>query len=190
MTNYRRPDVTGGTIFFTVCLADRRSDLLVREVDRLREVVRQSLTERPVDILAWVVLPDHMHCVWRLPRGDKAFGQRWGVIKSRFSRGLLKAHGWDRSAMRRATGRMGLNPILRVEAAGSRGLSPSKVAKGDAGIWQRRFWEHHCRSEEDVAACVRYCHLNAVKHGFVARAEDWQWSSVHREVKAGRWGGG
>ena len=187
MTNYLRPNVSGSTVFFTVCLADRSSDLLIREVDRLRAAVRQTKAERPFEILAWVVMPDHMHCVWRLPGGDKAYGQRWGAIKSRFSRSVLKAHGWDKGAVVTSEGRMGLNPILRLEAPGSRGLSPSKIAKGDAGIWQRRFYEHHCRGEEDVAACVRYCHLNPVKHGFVERAEDWRWSSVRRGVELAQW---
>lgn len=85
MSVYRRPRVTGATVFFTVCLAHRGSDLLVREVDLLREAVRVTKRERPFDILAWVLLPDHMHCVWRMPAGDRAYGTRWGAIKARFT---------------------------------------------------------------------------------------------------------
>ena len=63
--------------------------------------------------------------------------------------------------------------------------SSSKRAKQEAGIWQRRFWEHHIRDETDYAARVRYCWINPVKHGFVTRAVEWPYSSIHRDIRAG-----
>ncbi len=74
-------------------------------------------------------------------------------------------------------GMVGWNPTLR---------SASKVRKGDAGLWQRRFWERHVRDEGEFAACVRYCWANPVKHGFVARAVEWPYSSIHRDIARGR----
>ncbi len=203
MTRYRRPAVTGNPIFFTVCLADRSSDLLVREVAQLRLAVREAMAERPFVIDAWVVLPDHLHAVWTLPAGDRDFGTRWGAIKSRFSRSVLRAAGWpgrrmgfhpiDRPVGEEVTvapgadgATMGYDPILReAERSGVR-RTPSKVAKGDAGIWQRRFWEHHIRDERDYDNHVRYCLRNPVKHGLVSRAVDWPHSSIHRDIRAGR----
>jgi putative transposase len=88
MPNYLRPKIPGATIFFTVALANRQSDQLVREIARLRDAVRITRTDHPFDIEAWVVLPDHLHCIWRLPPGDRDFPTRWRLIKSRFSRGL------------------------------------------------------------------------------------------------------
>jgi putative transposase len=88
MPNYLRPRVSGATIFFTVTLAERGSDLLVREIGRLREAVQMTRAARPFAIDAWVVLPDHLHCVWTLPEGDTNFSMRWGAIKGRFSRNL------------------------------------------------------------------------------------------------------
>ena len=85
MPNYLRPKVTGCTVFFTVALARRGNDLLVREVDRLRDAVRVTMQERPFTIVAWVVLPDHLHAVWTLPEGDRDYSTRWGAIKARFS---------------------------------------------------------------------------------------------------------
>ena len=158
MSNYLRPKVTGARIFFTVCLAEEGSDLLTREVAALRRAVAVTKAERPFSIAAWVVLPDHMHCVWEMPAGDRDFGTRWGAIKARFTREVTGAVGW--------------NPTLR--------RSPSKIAKGDAGIWQRRFWEHHLRDDRDFAMHVDHCHFNPVKHGLVARPEDWAFSSIHR----------
>jgi putative transposase len=55
----------------------------------------------------------------------------------------------------------------------------SHLTRQERGIWQRRFWEHHIRDEADLASHVWYCHHNPVKHGLVARPEDWALSSVH-----------
>ncbi len=64
MPDYRRNRVPGGTFFFTVNLLDRRSNLLVARIDALRGAVRQVRARAPFHIDAWVVLPDHMHCLW------------------------------------------------------------------------------------------------------------------------------
>lgn len=176
MSTYRRPPVTGAMVFFTVALAARGGDVLLREIGALREAVRVTRAERPFGIEAWVVLPDHMHAVWRMPAGDRAYGVRWGAIKARFTRAVREKGcrvGFDpTNGARCAPGMVGWNPTLR---------SASKVRKGDAGLWQRRFWEHHIRDEADYWAHVRYCWMNPVKHGFVARPEDWPFSSVHRD---------
>lgn len=150
MPNYRRPKISGATVFFTVTLANRQSGLLVREVDRLRDSVRKTKAERPFEIEAWVVLPDHLHCIWRLPGDDRDFSTRWRLIKSRFSRGLPKGS-----------------------------LRASHVARKERGLWQRRFWERHLRCEEEFHACLRYCWFNPVKHGFVENPVDWPYSSIH-----------
>ena len=160
-------------MFFTVALAQRGSRLLVEEIDRLREAVRLTRAERPFDIHAWVVLPDHMHAVWRLPAGDRAYGVRWGAIKSRFSMAVCRA---------------GFTPPTRLPTVRSgryAGVNPGlRQDKGEVAIWQRRFWEHHIRDRADFDAHVGYCHLNPVKHGFVERPEEWAFSSVHREIAA------
>lgn len=164
MPNYLRPQVPGATIFFTVALAVRGSDLLVRETDGLRDAVRATRAARPFEIEAWVVLPDHMHCVWTLPEGDADFSTRWGAIKGRFSKSVREA-GFERRA--------GFNPP-RNWAGRNGGASPAlRVDKGEAGVWQRRFWEHHIRNEADLAKHVRYCWFNRVKHELVERPEEW-----------------
>ncbi len=158
MPNYKRPRVPGATIFFTVALRERGEGLLVREIDRLRDAVRKTRAERPFRIDAWVVLPDHLHAVWTLPEGDADFSTRWRLIKARFSRGL---------------------------PAGPR--RPSDLAREERAIWQRRFWEHHVRGAADLAACTRYCHMNPVKHGLSETPEAWPFTTVHREIRHGRW---
>lgn len=159
MSTYIRPRRPGASVFFTVALADRKGRLLVDHVAALRQVVRRTMAERPFRIDAWVVLPDHLHAVWTLPEGDADYSVRWRLIKARFSRDL---------------------PVGRLRA--------SHEARQERGVWQRRFWEHHIRDERDFAAHLEYCWFNPVKHGYVERPEDWQWSSVHREFRLGRYG--
>ncbi len=64
-------------------------------------------------------------------------------------------------------------------------LSASRAFRRERGIWQRRFWEHAVRDEEDYRAHVDYIHLNPVKHGHVAQVADWLHSSFHRFVREG-----
>ncbi|SMX38275.1 REP-associated tyrosine transposase [Maliponia aquimaris] len=187
MPNYRRPDVRGGTVFFTVCLAERGSTLLMDEIAILREAVKVTRERRPFGIDAWVVLPDHMHAVWTLPFDDPNYSDRWGAIKARFSK-LVRLKSEQAVGCKPTLPtdrRVGLQPTEAERLRAAR--SPSKVTKQDAGIWQRRFWEHHIRDEADQAAHMQYCILDPVKHGLVERPEDWPYSSVHRDMRAGRW---
>ena len=161
MTNYRRAKVSGGSYFFTVALADRSSSILVDCIEDLRASYALTKSERPFRCDAFVVLPDHVHAVWTLPKGDADFSTRWRLIKARFSRAVTCRMG-------------GFHP------------SPSKRRKGEIGLWQRRFWEHCIRDAADHAAHVRYCWGNPVKHGYVERAVEWPYSSIHRDMRAGR----
>ena len=157
MPDYRRNRVAGGTYFFTVNLLERRSRLLVAHIDALRAAVKMVRKNQPFHIDAWVVLPDHMHCVWTLPVGDDDFPSRWKAIKTAFSKSIPKTER----------------------------LSVVRAAKGERGIWQRRYWEHTIKGEKDYAAHVDYVHINPLKHGLVKQVADWPHSSFHRLVEAG-----
>jgi putative transposase len=157
MPNYRRAFVPGGCWFFTANLLDRRSRLLTDEIDVLRDATRRTRARYPFDIDAVVVLPDHIHAVWTLPPGDADFSTRWRLIKSHFARSIPKNE--RASAVRRA--------------------------RGERGIWQRRFWEHLIRDERDYSRHIEYCYINPMKHGLVGRVRDWPHSSFHRDVQAG-----
>jgi putative transposase len=157
MTDYRRNFIAGGSFFFTVNLAERRLRLLTEHFDELRTALRQTRRHHPFTIDAMVVLPDQLHAVWTLPENDPDFATRWRLIKSAFSRSLT---------------------------TGER-ISRSRTAKGERGIWQRRYWEHTIRDENDFARHMDYIHINPVKHGLVPRVRDWPYSSFHRMVKLG-----
>ena len=157
MTHYRRNFVPGGTFFFTVNLADRGRALLIEHIALLRAAVRRVRSQHPFTIAAAAILPDYLHMIWTLPHGDADFALRWRLIKSAFS--------------------YHLPPVERI--------SESRVAKGERGIWQRRYWEHTLRDEDDFARHLDYIHFNAVKHGHVARVRDWPYSSFRRWVRLG-----
>ncbi|SHK14992.1 REP element-mobilizing transposase RayT [Shimia gijangensis] len=145
MSNYRRPKVSGVPVFFTVTLANRQSDLLVREIKTLRDAVRITRAERPFEIKAWVVLPDHLHCIWRLPKGDREYGTRWGAIKARFTRAVRAQY-----ATTNTNRRPGFSPdpppypteFPVITKGRFAGLKPGlRKNKREQAIWQRRFWE-------------------------------------------------
>jgi len=157
MTNYRRNFVPGGSYFFTVNLVERRSQFLVEQIDLLRAALRYTRMRHPFAIEAIVVLPDHLHSIWTLPEDDADYATRWRLIKAKFSRDLPSC---ERTSI-------------------------SRFSKGERGIWQRRYWEHTLRDEADFARHVDYIHFNPVKHGYVNRVKDWQYSSFHRMVRLG-----
>jgi putative transposase len=152
MTGYRRNFVPGGSFFFTVNLADRRSRLLTEHIDLLRTAFRETKAAHPFTVEAIVILPDHLHTIWSLPERDYDFARRWRLIKARFSRAVPKGE-----------------PI-----------SESRRSKSERGLWQRRYWEHTLRDEGDFVRHADYIHFNPVKHGHVTRVSNWPYSSFHR----------
>jgi putative transposase len=181
MSNYLRPQIPGARVFFTVNLVDRGAQTLVEHVAVLRAAVAVTKGKRPFAIDAWVVLPDHMHCVWTLPEGDSDYSGRMAEIKSHFTRNLRRsgpAPTYD------ALTDPAQNPY---GAIGGRVRHSNRVGAGpdprdEAPIWQKRFWEHHIRDEAAFAACVRYCWINPVKHGLVGHPGEWPYSSWHRDA--------
>ena len=164
MPKYRRAKFKGAVFFFTVVLADRSSNQLVDQVDRLRKFYRTTNERRPFDTIAICILPDHIHAVWALPEADTDFATRWSLIKSGFSRYL-----------------------------DAQPRSESKILKREKGIWQRRYWEHAIRDDADLERHIDYIHFNPVKHRYVTSVVDWPHSSFHRYVERGElvadWGG-
>jgi putative transposase len=171
MSDYRRWRVEGGTYFFTLVTYQRRQ-FLTSDIGResLRGAFRRVCQLWPFKIVAIVLLPDHLHTVWELPRGDSDYSTRWRQIKSLASRAMA--------------GRMNH----------TNAISASRRRRDEKGIWQRRFYEHACRDEADLKRFVDYIHVNPVKHRLTDRVRDWPWSSFHRYVRLGEysmdWGGG
>lgn len=170
MPNYRRIRIPGISYFFTVVTYKRRKILVIPQSRQiLRAVINEVRQLQPFTICGWVLLPDHIHCIWTLPENDCNYSKRWGMIKAGFSKrakNLFHRNEW---------------------------MTDSKRKYREATTWQRRFWEHMIRDEDDFRKHMDYLHFNPVKHGLVKRVKDWPYSTFHRFVKNGfyppDWGG-
>jgi len=148
-----------------------RRKILTTDLGRecLRTAIEKTRSRLAFEIVAIVLLPDHWHTVWTLPQGDANYSIRWMRIKEEFSKHWLAEGGTELKQ------------------------SSSRVKHRQRGIWQKRYWEHTVRDEDDLKRCVDYIHWNPRKHGLVERVCDWQWSSFQRMVESGEyereWGG-
>jgi putative transposase len=160
MSNYRRAITKGGTYFFTVVTYRRQCFLCDAQVrSALRAGIHFARKDHPFSIDAWVLLPDHLHCIWTLPPDDADFGILCAIIK--------------RFATKQC------NPELKRDDW----IKPSKLKRRESTLWQRRFWEHQMGDERDFEKHVDYIHHNPVKHGLAKQASDWPYSTFHRYVK-------
>ncbi len=162
MTDYRRWMHEGGIYFFTV-VTYRRSRILTETLAResLRAAIENTRSRYPFEVVAWCLLPDHLHCVWALPADDCDFSRRWAMIKVSFTQQYLSSGGCEHTT------------------------NLSRNRKRERGLWQRRFWEHRIRDERDFQQHVNYIHYNPVKHGLVEQVDDWPWSTYHRYIREG-----
>ena len=162
MPNYHRFRVEGGTYFFTVVTYHRRPFLVTPSAQKiLHDAWETAQTRFPFETLAVCLLPDHLHCMWKLPEGDSNYSIRWRVIKNLFSARYLKKIGIEEQR------------------------NESRKKRHEAAIWQRRFWEHWIRDDHDFFNHMNYNHYNPVKHGYVSRPDDWEYSSYRKKVAQG-----
>lgn len=157
---YRRAKIKGGTYFFTLVTYHRQKFLTHPEnINLLREAFAYAMKRHPFIIDAIAILPDHIHCIWTLPEGDADFSTHWRLIKSYFSRKCKFKYQGE--------------------------ISESRQKKQEKAVWQRRYWEHCLKDEQDFINHVEYIHYNPVRHGLVNAVKDWQYSSFHRYVEKG-----
>ncbi len=163
MSRYRRNRI--GQVFFFTVVTDQRRPILTTDLGRqaLREAISETQQKMAFDVVSVVLLPDHLHTIWELPRGETDYSTRWRLIKTAFTK-IWRRHGGSTT--------------LR---------SSSRKKRGEQGVWQRRFFEHTCRDERDLKRCIDYIHVNPLKHGLVDRVRDWPWSSFHRYVNEGEY---
>jgi putative transposase len=170
MSNYRRANIKGASYFFTV-VTERRQAILTNDDVRnaLRNAILKVRESHPFNIDAWVLLPDHLHCIWTLPEGDADFSTRWRLIKREVTFSIGEKYFQEN---------------LQTER---------KKLKQQGTIWQNRFWEHLIKDENDFSTHMDYLHFNPVKHGLVEKVNQWPWSTFHRLVEQGvypiDWGG-
>ena len=162
MPNYRRLKTLGGTYFITQ-VTYQRNPWLCKTVGRkaLREGILQVKKKHPFSIKAFVLLPEHFHCLLTLPPHDNDFSVRLRLIKTYVTKNYKEA--------------------IAVEE----NISASRCKRQEGNLWQRRFWEHLIRDEQDFAQHCDYIHYNPVKHKLCKLPQDWQFSTIHRFISQG-----
>ena len=160
MPEYRRITGSHAMWFFTV-VTHRRQAVLCEPALRsaLRDALESVRTRYPFDIDAMVLLPNHLHTIWRLPLDDVDYARRWSLCKS---------------AVTKATAQTTIT-------------SSSRTLRNEGSLWQRRFWAHTIVDDRDYERHADYIHFNPVKHGLVSLVIDWPHSSFHRWVREGRY---
>ena len=152
MSSYHRTYIKGGCYFFTLVTWKRTPIFNKPEhIDLLRRSFTKVQQTRPFHIDAIVILPNHLHCILRLPEGDSDYSSRWKEIKKYVSKRISKKHNKNNENL----------------------------------IWQRRFWEHLIRDENDWKRHMDYIHYNPVKHDYVNKPSLWKASSFLNCVEKG-----
>jgi putative transposase len=162
LSNFRRFWRPGGTYFLTL-VTERRAEILTTELARatLHAAIAETGRDRPFEMMGIVLLPDHLHTIWRLPLGDDDYPTRFAAMKARFTRDWRTAGGDEQPR------------------------TASRVKNGERAVWQRRFFEHTCRDIEDLKNHLDYIHWNPVKHGYATCPHAWPWSSFQKWVDLG-----
>ncbi|EDZ94197.1 MAG: transposase [Limnospira sp. PMC 1291.21] len=162
MPNYRRPQCAGATYFITQ-VTYQRIPWLCTPAGRkaLREAILHVSIKHPFFIDAFVLLPEHFHCILTLPDNEDDFSMRLRLIKT-----YVTKH-------------------YKQEISVEQGVSISRQKRLESNLWQRRFWEHLIRDEQDFASHCDYIHYNPVKHGLSKSPRDWQFSTIHRFIHHG-----
>lgn len=159
MSNYKRADKVNSYIFITMTTF-KRNPILIKKVELLRNSIKKVKEKFKFEIFGIVILPEHIHTILK-PENIKEYPTIIKSIKSQFSRGISNEE---------------IECIRQY-------LTESKLKKKEKGVWQRRYWEHTIRDEKDIYKHLGYIHYNPVKHGYVKKVKDWQYSSFHKFVK-------
>jgi len=160
MQHYRKIKQPGATFFFTLATYQRRKILdKAPYYQALKSAISAVRKTHPFTIEAFVLLPDHLHCIWTMPSNDCDYAIRWGLIKNQVSR---QEKALTKTAM----------------------IGQSRISE-ESGFWERRVWKHQIGDDKDYAVHVDYIHWNPVKHGYVSKVNHWPYSSFHKFVKKG-----
>ena len=166
MPNYRRVFADAHSYFLTL-VTHQRNPILIENIELLRQSFKVSREKYTYEIQAIVILPDHFHMII-LPENAEDYPNIISQIKQHFSRHC--------------------DPIFYSHLS----QSQSREKAGYKPIWQKKYFEHTIRTDEDYQKRFDYIHYNPVRHGYVLKTEDWQYSSFHKHVKLGvyesKWG--
>ena len=142
MPNFIRNYVAGGTYYFTMVTSNRKKLFSKRTcIESFLSALFTIQSYYHFDLVAYCILPDHIHLIVTLAEDDKDFSSRLKEIKKKTTLAIRQSRG---------------EPNLTV--------------------WQKRFWEHTIKDQDDFQNCFDYIHYNPIKHGYSDKY-DWEWSS-------------
>ena len=158
MTRLRHYDNLGSARFVTfscyrrvpVFRDETCAEIFTRHIQSLRDYHK-------IQILAYVVMPEHVHLVLHPPEAVK-LGLVVGQMKGRSAHEIVES-------MRERS-----DPLL-AQLRRTRG----KIIYHS--VWQKRFYDHNCRTPETVREKINYCHNSPVARGLVREPGEWRWSS-------------
>ncbi len=149
VTRLRHFDNLSTARFVTFSCFEHRSFLTKRgNIRAVLEQIDRIRSDEGMKVLGYVIMPDHVHMVL-LPAEGTAMGPAIGRLKALSARKIL-AVDHDTGGVRN---------------------------DGRRAIWQRRCYDHNCRTPQTVIEKIEYCHYNPVRAGLVEHPADWEWSS-------------
>ena len=156
--NYRRLFVPNGFVHIIITSYERKP-VFIDNIDILRTAFRNVQKLYKFEIVAICILPEHIHLILH-PENINNYPKIISSIKHYFSRNVGQVCPTD-------------------------DLKIGYKNKREKGIFQRRYWEHTIKDEEELNNQINYIHYNPVKHGLVNNVKDWLYSSFHKFVKLG-----
>ena len=156
--NYRRLYIPNSIIFITIVTSKRRN-ILIKNIELLKFSIKNAHKYYNFEIYAICVMKDHVHLLIK-PNNINEYSKIILLIKRTFSK------------------KIDINTILDYKQ------SDSNIKRKERDIWQRRFWEHTIRNEEDLYRHIDYIHYNPMKH-YQITPRDWKYSTFNNFVKNG-----
>lgn len=151
MSNYKRIFLEGYSYYLTI-VTHKRNPILVENIELLRKSFRVSKQKYDYTIEAVVVMPDHFHMIL-IPKNATDYPHIIRTIKQYFSKHCEHKY------------------YAHIEQ------SMSRHKEGYKPIWQKKYYEHTIRDEKDFDEKLNYIYNNPIKHGYVDKIEDWEYSS-------------
>ena len=156
--NYKRLYIPNSIIFITIVTSKRRN-ILIENIELLKFSIKNTYKYYNFEIYAICVMKDHVHLLIK-PNNIKEYSKIILLIKRTFSK------------------KIDINTIADYRQR------ESNIKRQERDIWQRRFWEHTIRNEEDLYRHIDYIHYNPMKHYQIV-PKDWKYSTFNKFVKNG-----
>lgn len=158
MSNYKRYFKNSLNPVFITFVTYSRRKILIQNIEVLRNSFKYAKNKYDFEIIAISVLKEHCHTIISASNPNDV-PQIIRTIKFNFS-------------------------INVSEKFICQNLSDSAIKRGEKGIWQRRYYDHIIRNEEDLYKHIDYIHYNSMKH-YQITPKDWKYSSFNKFVQNG-----